>query len=322
MKRLAPYLALSAVLVMILAFVSCSKTSEKEDASTVRIVAASFPQYDWLREITKGVEGVELVLLNKNGTDLHSYQPSIEDIRKIGSSTLFVFTGGESEEWAQDAVKALGKSEESVFSMLNELGERALEEEIVEGMEGEHEEYEDSEIDEHVWLSLKNAIYLVSSLAKRLSELDSANSQAYISNAKAYIEKLSALDKQYTETVKTSVLDTIIVADRFPFLYLVKDYSINYYAAFSGCSAETEASFNTIIFLAEKTESLGTDSILILEKSDDRLAKTIIENTELKNVKTLVLNSLQSVSEADINSGLTYIYVMEQNLEVLKEALN
>ncbi len=173
-----------------------------------------------------------------------------------------------------------------------------------------------------MWLSLKNAAVLVKAISERLCTIDSKNAQTYLSNASAYMNKLQALDRLYAETVKNSRSDTIIVADRFPFLYLVKDYNINYYAAFSGCSAETEASFNTIIFLSEKAESLGVDSILILEKSDDKLAKTIISNTANKNMRTLVLNSLQSVNETDIRNNLTYLGVMEQNLEVIKEALN
>lgn len=314
MKRLTPYLALIAVLAIILVFVSCTKPAEK-DSSRITIVAAGFPQYDWLREITSGCEDVDLVLLNRNGTDLHSYQPSIEDIRKIGDSSLFVYVGGESEEWAEDAVKATGKPGISVMALLEELGDLALDEETVEGME-EHEH------EEHVWLSLRNAAVLVKAISERLCTIDSKNAQTYLSNASAYINKLQALDSLYAETVKNSKSDTIIVADRFPFLYLVKDYNINYYAAFSGCSAETEASFNTIIFLSEKAESLGIDSILILEKSDDKLARTVIANTSDTNMKILVLNSLQSVNETDIRNNLTYLKVMEQNLEVIKEALN
>lgn len=325
MRRLTPYLALTLVLALILVFVSCTKPAEKE-ASGIRIVATGFPQYDWLREITDGCDGVDLILLNKNGTDLHSYQPSIEDIRKIGDSSLFVYVGGESEEWAEDAIKATGKPQISVLALLEELGDLAREEETVEGMEEheghEHEHDEEPETDEHVWLSLRNAVVLVKAISERLCTIDSKNAQTYLSNASAYISKLQALDSLYAETVKNSSLDTIIVADRFPFLYLVKDYNINYYAAFTGCSAETEASFNTIIFLSEKAESLGVDSILILEKSDDKLAKTVISNTANKNMRTLVLNSLQSVNETDIRNKLTYLEVMEQNLKVIKEALN
>lgn len=328
MKRLTPYIILTAVLLLVIILASCAKDT-KEDNGKITIVTTIFPMYDWIREITATCEeDVEIILLNKNGTDLHSFQPSVEDIRKIGSSSLFVYTGGESEEWAEDAVEATSKTQDSVLVLLPLLGDRALEEEHVEGMEEhehehehEHEE-EEEELDEHIWLSLKNARYLVNAIAQRLAAIDSKNAETYLKNAASYIEKLGALDKEYENTVRSSALNTLIFADRFPFLYMVKDYGLEYYAAFSGCSAETEASFNTIIFLASKTDSTKTDSVLIIENSDDKLAQTVIANTAQKNQKILVLNSLQSVRETDIENGMTYLSIMEQNLEVLKEALN
>ena len=148
------------------------------------------------------------------------------------------------------------------------------------------------------------------------------NKDVYASNAAAYQEKLSDLDTEYQNTVDSAKQNTLLFADRFAFRYLVDDYGLNYYAAFSGCSAESEASFKTVTFLADKLDELGVKTVLTIEKSDDRIAQTVIENTETKDQKILELNSMQSITSDEIADGVTYLSVMEDNLNVLKEALN
>ena len=211
------------------------------------------------------------------------------------------------------------------INLMEVLADSIKEEETVEGMqesEHGHEHEDEKEYDEHVWTSLHNASAVCDAIAETLTEMDPENKDIYQSNAEAYQKKLSALDAEYQDTVETATQNTLLFADRFPFRYLTDDYGLNYYAAFSGCSAESEASFKTVTFLAGKLDELGLKTVLTIEKSDDRIAQTVIENTETKDQKILELNSMQSITSDEIADGVTYLSVMEDNLDVLKEALN
>ena len=256
--------------------------------------------------------------------DLHNYQPNIQDIAKLSECDLFVFVGGESDKWVQKAVSQAKNKNLKAFNMMEILGDKVREEEFVEGMEHNHEEDEEdeAEYDEHVWLSLKNAKIIVEKLSAQIAELDSANSKFYKSNAQSYIAKLDKLDKEYEQAVSSSKNKTILFGDRFPFRYLADDYGINYFAAFVGCSADTEASFETIAFLSRKVDELNLHTILTIEKSDKKIAETIKKNSKSKNQKILEMNSIQSVSAREIKNGTNYIELMKQNLSVLKTALN
>lgn len=296
---------------------------QQQNTTKLKIVATTFPQYDWIREIIgKDNTNVDLQLLMKNGGDLHSYQPTAGDIANIADANLFVYVGGESDEWVDDALKEKTNKDMKVVNMMQTLGDDIDEEE--EGLEKESEDHDHEEIeyDEHVWLSLKCAQKIVKAIADELGELDSTNAKKYQENAEAYIAKLAALDKSYESTVNTVKNKTWIFADRMPFHYLAKDYGITTYAAFNGCSTETNASFNTIVSLAKYADELGIKHIMTIEGSDKKLAKAVIENTTDKNQDILTLNSLQSVSQSDIDKGLTYYGAMEENLKVLAQSFN
>ena len=296
---------------------------QQQNTTKLKIVATTFPQYDWIREIIgKDNTNVDLQLLMKNGGDLHSYQPTAGDIANIADANLFVYVGGESDEWVDDALKEKTNKDVKVVNMMQTLGDDIDEEE--EGLEKESEDHDHEEIeyDEHVWLSLKRAQKIVKAIADELGELDSTNAKKYQENAEAYIAKLAALDKSYESTVNTVKNKTWIFADRMPFHYLAKDYGITTYAAFNGCSTETNASFNTIVSLAKYADELGIKHIMTIEGSDKKLAKAVIENTTDKNQDILTLNSLQSVSQSDIDKGLTYYGAMEENLKVLAQSFN
>ena len=296
---------------------------QQQNTTKLKIVATTFPQYDWIREIIgKDNTNVDLQLLMKNGGDLHSYQPTAGDIANIADANLFVYVGGESDEWVDDALKEKTNKDMKVVNMMQTLGDDIDEEE--EGLEKESEDHDHEEIeyDEHVWLSLKRAQKIVKAIADELGELDSTNTKKYQENAEAYIAKLAALDKSYESTVNTVKNKTWIFADRMPFHYLAKDYGITTYAAFNGCSTETNASFNTIVSLAKYADELGIKHIMTIEGSDKKLAKAVIENTTDKNQDILTLNSLQSVSQSDIDKGLTYYGAMEENLKVLAQSFN
>lgn len=306
-------------------------TGETEEASEdkLKIVTTIFPEYDWVRQIAGDqISNMELTMLLDNGVDLHSYQPTADDIMKISDCDIFVYVGGESDEWVEDALKEAVNKDMQVINLLEVLGDSVKAEEMVEGMQEEEHEHEeeqedghDEEYDEHVWLSLKNAQTLSNAIASALETADPANKETYAANAASYVEKLAALDTQYQEAVNSASQKTLLFGDRFPFRYLVDDYGLSYYAAFAGCSAESEASFETISFLAQKVDELGLKNVMTIEKSDQKIAKTIIENTKDKNQNILTMDSMQSTTSDDVANGTTYLSVMENNLNVLKEAL-
>ena len=182
-------------------------------------------------------------------------------------------------------------------------------------------EHEEKEYDEHVWLSLKNAETLVGAISNALQELDPDSKDTYAANADAYVQKLSALDAEYRKAVSAGTYKTVLFGDRFPFRYLADDYGLNYYAAFAGCSAESEASFETISFLAKKVDELKLPCVLTIEGAQHKIAVTIVKNTTEKNQKVLTMDSMQSTTSQDVANGTTYLSVMEKNLDVLKEAL-
>ena len=227
--------------------------------------------------------------------------------------------GGESDGWVADALKNAKNRNMKVINLLETLGDKVKAEEVKEGMQAEEEE--EVEYDEHVWLSLRNAKILSAEIASALCEKDAANAAAYKANLKDYTVRLDSLDAKYAATVKSASKNTILFGDRFPFRYLVDDYNLDYYAAFVGCSAETEASFETIIFLAKKVDELGLNSVLIIESGDGKIASTIVQNSKNKNAKVLTMDSIQSTTAKQAAAGATYLKIMEANLSVLEEAL-
>ena len=514
------------VLTMVVGLLAgCGKKNAAEtgesDSNKLSVVTTIFPEYDWVKEILGDKTGsTDLTMLLDNGVDLHSYQPTADDIVKISDCDLFIYVGGESDGWVDDALKNATNKNMKVINLLDVLGDSVKTEEVVEGMqetehdhdhdhskevstfeddevqdrslsdwagnwqsaypfvldgtlddafaamaekgemtaeeyktyyqngyktditnidiEGDHIEftYEDSrkvgsnykyvgyyiqnwstgtkaamyrfeaedkdsgapvyidfndhmiepaaaehfhirmsnesfdaivdpenswptffpadmtgeeicehmeghdhdededheheegeeheheeEKDEHVWLSLKNAKTLVGAIADALQELDPDNKDTYAANTSAYIEKLSALDGAYQSAVDSAARKTVLFGDRFPFRYLVDDYGLSYYAAFAGCSAESEASFETVSFLAKKVDELGLPCVLTIEGKNHKLAETIVQSTAGKNQKVLTMDSMQSMTSKDAANGATYLSVMEQNLSVLKEAL-
>ena len=338
---------------------NASTSGDASDAS-MKIVTTIFPEYDWVKTLLGDkAENADMTLLLDNGVDLHSYQPTAEDMVKIKECDMFVYVGGESDEWVEDVLASAENEDMVVINLLDVLGDSVKNEEIVEGMEHEHdheddehedgdehedadhedgEEHEDAdhededhedgeeheheeEKDEHVWLSLKNASVLCEEIATQLGTIDDANKDYYMSNYEDYKAELAALDEEYQAAVDVGSKDTILFGDRFPFRYMVDDYGLNYYAAFAGCSAESEASFDTVIFLAGKVDELGLPAILTIEGADHDIAETVKKNTKSGDQKILCMNSLQSTTSKDIEEGTTYLSVMRSNLDVLKEAL-
>ncbi len=323
------------LLIMMLAFgflfCGCGYDFQTGSNEKIKIVCTDFSQYDWVREITAvHSDRFSISFITDNGADMHSYQMTAADIAAISTADLFVYVGGESEIWAEDVLSEAVNDEIVTLCLMDYLGERIVEEEITEGMHGEHEHEhsehgghleEDTEYDEHVWLSLKNAEVIVGKLTEMISELDEEFACDYEKNGEAYRVKLSLLDEKFSDMVEHAAGDTLIFGDRFPFRYLLDDYDISYYAAFPGCSAETEAGFETITFLSGKANELEVPAVLVIDGSDRRVAETILYNTKSRTAEILELDSLQSVTAEEAEKGTTYYSVMEENLSVLERAL-
>ena len=330
---------------------------EKGNSNKISIVCTTFPQYDWVKNILgEEAERFNVTLLLDNGVDMHSYQPAVKDIATAGSSDLFIYVGGESDTWVEDALKEAKNKDLKAINLMETLDNFVKEEEVVEGMQEErkslghsHEKSskekqeqtqkesnensqeingqkeaadEEPEYDEHIWLSIRNAEIMVKNIEKAIEQLDSDNAKVYQNNAENYIKKLDTLDKQYANTIQNAKYKAILFGDRFPFRYMADDYDLKYYAAFAGCSAETMAGFETVTFLAKKADELRLPVILTIENSDGRIAEAVKSNTTKKNQKILAMNSLQSVTKEQIADGITYLQVMQENLSVLSEALN
>ena len=297
-------------------------TPDGTPAQPLKIVCTVFPIYDWVRAVLGDrADAAELTLLLDSGVDLHSYEPLPEDLLKLSQCDLFIYVGGESDEkWVPDTVESTGVKNE--LNLLQTLGAAAKEETEVAGMQAEEEEEEEGALDEHIWLSLKNAAALCGSVCDRLCEIDPANAETYRANTDGYVAQLNDLDKQYAETAETSEFRALLVADRFPFRYLCDDYGITPYAAFSGCSTESTAGMGTIAGLAGYLNELGLRHVVVTETSDKATAQAVIDSSEKKDQTIVVLDSLQSVTKARVDAGVTYLQVMRDNLEALKTALN
>ncbi len=333
------------------------------------IVATSFHEYDWVKNVIGLDSNFNVTLLMDTGVDMHSYEPSVEDITTIKNADLFIYNGGVSQNWVAEVIETPENENFESINVMEVLGDNVKDEVAVEGMQSEdsHDHDDDTDDhdhdddttdtddhdhdddttdtddhdhdddtadtddhdetehaaheDEHVWLSLENALVAVNEINDEVSEIDSENADTYNKNTDKYIDKLEELDENYENAVENANRDTVIFADRFPFLYMMQDYDINYYAAFQGCSAETEASFETITFLTEKVDELDINKLLIIDNGFKELATTINNSSEDKDCETLVLNSMQSVSKSNIDDGISYHDIMSNNLHVLKSAL-
>ena len=327
---------------------------ETSEGDGLKIVCTIYPIYDWTENVLGDKAGdADVKLLMDSGMDMHSFQPTAQDIAEISNADIFIYVGGESDGWVDDALKEATNKDMKVINLLEYLGNEVKEEELVEGMQEEEEhdhdadddhdhsdgdadhdhsdgdadadadhEEEEVEYDEHVWLSVRLAKTLSLYIEEAIAEKDPDNADLYQQNFDSYAAKLDQLDKEYEEAVESAPRDTILVGDRFPFRYMVDDYGLKYYAAFAGCNAETEASFETITFLADKVDELDLNVILTLESSDQKIADSIKRTSKKRECDIVVMDSLQSVTAEDVNNGISYLDVMRQNLEALKKALN
>lgn len=326
-KQIMKWLKLTAALLLTAVLLAgCGAKIKTAETDTVSVVCTIFPQYDWVRILPEGTSAnVEVTLLSDNGTDIHSYQPSVQDMAVIEESDLLVYIGGDSEDWLLEMVEEDEALSERSVNLLELMGELVLKEEEKEGMTDEighvHDEDFEAEDDEHVWLSFENVHILCEELAECLIELLPEEEPLIRANLETYEEQIDALEAEYAQAVGVAQYDTLLFGDRFPFRYLTEEFGLDYYAAFAGCNADAEASFETIVFLIEKMDELDLPAILIIDGSDAKLAETIRKNTQSADQEILTLNSMQAVSWDEVEAGATWLGLMEENLQVLKTAL-
>ena len=309
------------VVIMLISFLGVTVITgcaSKNDAHKYTIVATSFPGYDFARAIVKDSKNIEVKMLLKPGGESHTYEPTPEDIKLIKRSQLFIYVGGDSDEWVSKILNNVDKNNTQIVKLIDLVDTK--EEVLKEGMESDEEDnQEEAEIDEHVWTSPKNAIEIVNKLENKIEKIDQEDQKYFVNNAKKYINKLNSLDKSFKKVIKNSKRKEIIVGDRFPLRYFVEEYGLDYYAAFPGCSEQTEDSANTISFLVKKVKQDQIPVILKIELSSGNIAKTISKET---NTKVLEFNSAHNITQKDFDAGITYIDLMKKNLKVLEEALN
>ena len=310
---------------------SCSSTNKKDADAKLKILCTLFPQYDWLRNITAGVDGIEISLIIANGTDPHSYQPTATDIMNISNCDMLVYVGGDSDTWVKKAIERSKNQSINTVALielegikLHNISSASHSHEGHSHGEHSHEGHSHSALDEHIYLSLENACVTVNKLANELCKIDPANSESYLKNSLEYTLKLKNLSQSFNaEIEKIPEHDRFILfADRFPFVYLLSNYKIHYSAAFEGCTTDVDADFDTVIRLIHEANEHNVNYIAVTESSDKALANTVISSTESKAQKIITLNSMQSITKSKIENGITYISIMEENIDQVKTALN
>lgn len=306
------------LLLLICGVVGCTNNNNNDKIS---IVTTIYPQYDWINEIIgEENKNINVTMLLDSGADLHNYQPTSIDIITVSKCDMFVYVGGESDSWV-DGVLAQAKNKDMIIvNLFDVLGDDLIAIDHDEHEEEDHD-HDHEEYDEHIWLSIKNAKKVCQYLTEKIKLLDEENKDKYQNNLDKYLSKLNNLDNEYQNVINNATLKTIVFADRFPFRYLAKDYNLEYYAAFSGCSAEAEVSFETIISLANIIDEFNIKKVFIIDGSDGEIANTVINSTKTKDQTILKINSLQSMTKKEINEGNNYLSVMRENLNILSEAL-
>ena len=343
MKKLFFAIVMGALLTNSLVSMSRSEN----ESGRIDVVTTTFPAYDW----TKNVIGdhadlYNLNLLSDKGVDVHSFQPSVADIIELTTSDLLVYIGGEAEYWVTEALEnEAGKVTTTPLNLMEEL--RSISSSLLLEVEHDHDcDNHDHDLhdhdddcddhdhdhhhhdhregfvheDEHIWLSLKRAQLSVTAIAEYLAELDPVNENDYFANARNYNKELEALSNEYQSVVDAAEEKSLIFGDRFPFAYFADDYDIHYHAAFTGCSSETEASFETIANLAEMVDSHNLKYVMAIEGSQSSIADTIANNTKTKDQEILYVNALEIMTNAQIEQGTTYLGLMKENLAVFTKA--
>lgn len=300
---------ISIFLLFVVTFAFCSCGEVERSTGKISVVTTIFPYYDFARSVSKGTCYVDMLL--KPGSDVHSFEPTPSDILKIRNADLFIYNGGESDEWVDSILESLGDTDKPVVMKLTDYVKSLTE------MDADH--HAEDEEDEHIWTSLDNAKTLVSKISDEVSKLDSKNKSIYHRNGLDYIEKISKVQSEIENTVNSSKSKKIVVGDRFPLLYFATEFSLDWECAFPGCSTETEPSLDRLSKLTDTIEKDKIKTILKLEMSENKVADTLADET---NTKVRTFYSAESVSKEDFANNITYVDLMERNNNALKEALS
>lgn len=301
------------ILSVLIGLVELGSRLQKKEENKANIVTTIFPAYDFARGVIGNSNDIELLV--KPGVEVHSYDPSPVDIVKIQNAKMFIYIGGENETWVDEILDSVDTSNMKIIRLMDYVD--VLEEEIIEGMQVEDKD--DIEYDEHIWTDPKNAVKFVQEIAKSMEEMDEQNVEKYEQNAQNYIEQIENIDEEIENIVQNAKRNELIFGDRFPFRYLTERYGLTYKAAFPGCSAETEVSSGTLAYLIKKIKEENIPVVLYIEMSTRKIADILTEET---GAKAMLLHSCQNVSKKEFQSGVTYVSIMRENINTLKEALN
>jgi zinc transport system substrate-binding protein len=293
--------------------------NKKEESKKLTIISSSFPGYDFARAVVKDVSDAEVKMLLNPGSEMHDYEPTPKDIINIKKSDIFIYVGGESDEWIDEVLENIDTKKTKVIKLMDLVD--VVEEDVIEGMEAEEEEEEEGEVeyDEHVWTSPINAIKMVNGIKDEVIKLDEDNKTVYESNAGDYVNELTKIDNTIKDIVKNAKRKTLVFGDRFPLRYFVDEYKLSYYAAFPGCSEQTEASAKTISFLIDKVKKEKIPVVFHIELSSGNIANQISAET---GAKVLEFGTGHNISAKDFDAGVTFVDIMNNNIKVLKESLN
>ena len=305
----------SIILLFALVLSASACNYQNKDAEKLNVVTTIFPPFDFARNICTDNANVKMLL--KPGTESHSFDPTPNDILLIKNADIFIYTGGESDSWADSILDSVNTKKTKIIRMIDEVD--AVYEEHLEGMDEGHGEDDDEEYDEHIWTSPKNAVLITKSITNALCAADKKNSGTYMKNSSLYIERLNSLDRQIRETIDGAKQKTLIFGDRFPFKYFADEYNLECFAAFPGCSDKTEAGIKTMSFLINKVKGEKIPVVFYIEFSNQKIADVICEET---GAKKLLFHSCHNVTKDEMNNGVSYIGLMENNLKNLREALN
>ncbi len=316
-------LRILAVLTALIFLPACSpqQTQSDTDGGGISIVSTIFPSYDFARQITAGTNA-QVTMLLQPGEEVHSFDPTSQDIIRIQDADLVLCVGGENDAWLEDVLSGLDKQVRT-FRMMDYV--TLYEEELVAGMQTDHEhsqeeegEAHEHEWDEHVWTAPVNAISIVKALTSELIAVDPDNADAYRSNFDAYVTELEALDQSFWDVVNAASRHTVVFADRFPARYFVEEFGLDYYAAFPGCSAETEPSAATIASLIDRVNDENIPFVFYIEMSNEQMADTVCEAT---GAQKLLFHTCHNVTKEEFDGGATYLSLMQGNVAALKAAL-
>ena len=319
-KRVKVLSLVTSLLLVLFALSACAPQASTAKTDGISIVSTVFPSYDFARQITAGTNA-NVTMLLQPGEEVHSFDPTSQDIIRVQSADLFAYVGGENDTWVENVLSGLDKSVHT-FKMMDYV--TLYEEELTDGMQPEQEEPQpagtaaEAEWDEHVWTAPVNAISIVKAMTSELAAIDPANAATYQANSDAYVKQLEALDQSFRDVVNGSARKIVVFADRFPVRYFVEEFGLQYYAAFPGCSTDTEPSAATLAALIDHVKTEGIPYVFYIEMSNQKMADTVCEET---GAQKLLFHTCHNVTKAEFESGETYLSLMQNNVLALQKAL-